>query len=56
MLIVIAIAEEIQGLQRIALVPDCQNQAEDLFGITAPHEPIFFEGLLRLPPDQHTQN
>ena len=24
----------------------CQNPAEDLFGLSAPHEPIFFEGLL----------
>ena len=42
MLIAIAIAEETQGLQRIALV---QNPAEDLLGLSAPHEPIFFEDL-----------
>ena len=49
MLIAIDIAEEIQELQRIAL-QWCQNPAEDLLGLSAPHEPIFFEDLLRLPP------
>ena len=55
MLIAIAIAEEIQGLQRSALLW-CQNPAEDLLGLSAPHEPIFFEDLLRLPPGLHAQN
>jgi len=41
MLIAIAIAEEIQALQW------CQNPTEDLLGLSAPHEPIFFEDLLR---------
>ena len=46
MLIAIAIAEEIRGLQKIAF-QWCQNPAEDLLGLSAPHEPIFFEDLLR---------
>ena len=50
MLIAIAIAEEIQALQW------CQNPTEDLLGLSAPHEPIFFEDLLRLPPGLHAQN
>ena len=44
MLIAIAIAEEIQALQW------CQNPTEDLLGLSAPHEPIFFEDLRMLPP------
>ena len=44
MLIAIAIAEEIQGLQRSALL-SCQNPAEDILGLSAPHESIYFEDL-----------
>ena len=43
MLIAIVIAEEILGLQRIALVPEPSGGPP-----WAPHEPIFFEDFLRL--------
>ena len=43
MLIAIAIAEEIQGLQRIALVPEPSGGPP-----WATHKPIFFEDFLRL--------
>ena len=46
MLIAIAIAEEIQGLQRIALVPDCLNQAEDSFGLVPYMAPCWPPGFL----------
>ena len=38
------IAEKIQGLQGIALVSE---PSRGLFELSAPHEPIFFEDLLR---------
>ena len=50
MLIAIAIAEEIQGLQRIALVPEPSGGPP-----WAPHEPIFFEDFLRLRHMGHAQ-
>ena len=48
MLIAIAIAEEIQGLQRIALVP--KSSGGPPWALSVPHEPIFFEDLFRLRP------
>ena len=54
MLIAIAIAEEIQGLQRIELLPEPGGGPH--LALNVPNEPIFCEDLLRLPPGLHAQN
>ena len=54
MLIALAIAEEIQGLKRIAFVPEPRGGPH--LALSAPNEPIFCEDLLRLSPGLHAQH